>query len=776
MRAHELLSKFEGVRKQGKGWQVRCPAHDDHKASLNVDDGKVGVVFKCFVGCSTEAICEALGIKERELFYEDRASASGWLRFQIKDTQGRLVAVRKRRGSGEAKKMAWERPNGKMGLGGIKIVDLPLYGSEHLLTFDRSRWVELGEGEAKTYALQALGAQAVGTSTGASSLPSRQVLSSLRGFKVRLWPDNDDAGRSHMKRLAAILRELGIECVVLDTLGLPHKGDAVQWIEDQLQAGRTKAELRELLQGDELPGLPRLTDRNTNAEATQKTPEPEETLPQGAILRRFCDVATEQVDWLCQDRIPRGFISMLVGEPGVGKSTLAIDLLARMTTGRGLPGEPDREPANGIYITAEDSVAHTLRPRAEAAGADLSRLFEFVGVRTGKHLLPLSSAFDFAQLESAIRETKAALVVIDPLMAFLGKANSSKDQEVREGFLSPLARIAAATGAAILILNHLRKGEGSAIQRCAGSVGIVGAARSVLLLSKDPDEEGHCILAGVKSNLGPLAPSQRLQLVKSTIPGASLLLWRGSATHTADSLTSVPDKPEEKGLLEEATEVLRQILSAGKQSSAEAKRAARAQGVAEKTLWRAKLRLGVLATKEGSGPWYWGLPAQPREVSQSQPANQTPSATVGLLDHLGQVQPIDEKLNPAKPANPANEKENHGHGVSIDNNTTYLKPAKPANPVMEKAMEARPQEATNQQGPNTHPTPRRESSLLAVVSREDVPNTLPTPTLHPLPTPKNGEATGTQHLPNTPRSALNGKSASGFLSDMNGLNHMIGKE
>lgn len=697
MRAAQFAQLLAGrIKQRGEWWDARCPAHEDKSPSLSFREGEKGLVLKCRTGCTPEAICAAVGKTLKDLFYETTPTKSGWERYPIKDTSGRLVAVRKRRGSGESKKMAWEQPNGKIGLGGIKIVDLPLYGSEHLKTFDRSRWVELGEGEAKTYALQALGAQAVGTSTGAGSLPSLQVLECLRGFKVRLWPDNDDAGRAHMKRLAAILRELGIECVLLDTRSLPEKGDAVQWIEAQLKAGTTKAQLREVLQGDELPGLPRQEAIQTSAAAPKEaTPEAEETLPQGAILRRFCDVATEQVDWLCQDRIPRGFISMLVGEPGVGKSTLAIDLMARMTTGRGLPGEPDREPANGIYITAEDSVAHTLRPRAEAAGADLSRLFEFVGVRTGKHLLPLSSAFDFAQLEGAIRETKSALVVIDPLMAFLGKANSSKDQEVREGFLSPLARIAAATGAAILILNHLRKGEGSAIQRCAGSVGIVGAARSVLLLSKDPDEEGHCILAGVKSNLGPLAPSQRLQLVKSTLPGASLLLWRGDATHTADSLTSVPDKPEDRGLLEEATEVLRQILSAGKQSSAEAKRQARAQGVAEKTLWRAKLRLGVKATKEGSGPWVWALPAQPIEVSQSQPSNQTPSATVGLLDHLDRLQPIGWTSKPANPANPANEEENHGHGTSIYNNTTYLKPAKPANPGTEKAMEARPQDATN---------------------------------------------------------------------------------
>jgi putative DNA primase/helicase len=763
MKAHELLSRLDGVRNQSKGWVARCPAHEDKKASLSINEGEKGVLLKCFVGCSTSAICEALGFFERDLFYEETRSVNEWDKYPIKDINGRLVAIRKRKGSGENKKMAWESPNGKPKLD-VKTCDLPLYGSELLSGFNRGRWVELMEGEAKTYEARSLGAQALGTSTGASVIPSREVLESLRGCKVRLWPDNDEPGRQHMKRIAQELRALGIECVVLDTRGLPHKGDAVQWIEAQLKAGTTKAQLKEVLQGDELPGLPRREASHATSAAQVSTPEPEETLPQGAILRRFCDVATEPVDWLCQDRIPRGFISMLVGEPGVGKSTLAIDLLARMTTGRGLPGEPDREPANGIYITAEDSVAHTLRPRAEAAGADLSRLFEFVGVRTGKHLLPLSSAFDFDRLEEAIRETKAALVVIDPLMAFLGKANSSKDQEVREGFLSPLARIAAATGAAVLILNHLRKGEGSAIQRCAGSVGIVGAARSVLLLSKEPDNEGHCILAGVKSNLGPLAPSQRLQLVSSTIPGASLLLWRGDATHTADSLTSVPDKPEEKGLLDEATEVLRQILSAGKQSSAEAKRQARAQGVAEKTLWRAKLRLGVKATKEGSGPWYWILPAEPSNPATTNPAIPPTSAVVGslgLLDHLGQVQPIDDKLNPANPANPANAKEKLDHVLSNQNNSSYLKPAKMVNPGMEEAMEARPQEATTQQVPNTDPTPRRESSLLAVVSRDERPNTDPTPTQHPFPTPKNGEATGIQHLPNTPRLALNGSLPSG---------------
>jgi putative DNA primase/helicase len=357
MKAHEILSRLEGVRKQSSGWVARCPAHDDKKASLSINDGEKGVVLKCFVGCTLAAICEALSIKEANLFYEETRSVSRWESYLIKDMAGRTVAVRKRKGTGEKKELIWELPNGKRGLGGIKTADLPLFGSENLKNYDRERWIDLHEGEAKTWEARSLGAQALGTCTGASAIPSRKVLESLRGLKVRLWPDNDDPGRQHMKRIAQDLKALGIECVVLDTRSLPKKGDVVQWIDSQQKTGTTRAQLREVFAQDELPGLPREAQpilANGNPIEAQQGPNTYPTPPNGYPTGTqhptntpnpdpFADIPMYTIEELLALDIPEreslcgpfvdNSISMLFAPPGIGKSWLAEGLALAVATG-----------------------------------------------------------------------------------------------------------------------------------------------------------------------------------------------------------------------------------------------------------------------------------------------------------------------------------------------------------------------------------------------------------------------------------------------------------
>jgi DNA repair protein RadA/Sms len=192
-------------------------------------------------------------------------------------------------------------------------------------------------------------------------------------------------------------------------------------------------------------------------------------------------VQPEPVQWLWPGRIPLGKITILQGDPGLGKSTLALDIASRIS--RNLPMPDDSvsalsEPAAAFLMSAEDGLSDTIRPRLDAVGADQHR----ISVPKDQYFLVPRDA---DRIRDAVSQTNAKLVILDPLAAFLdGSVNSWNNQHVRRA-LSPLAQVAEQTGAAILLLDHLNKRSGiAAIQRGSGSIAFNAAARCVLLVCK----------------------------------------------------------------------------------------------------------------------------------------------------------------------------------------------------------------------------------------------------------------------------------------------------
>ena len=220
------------VRK-GTG-NTHCPAHSDKNPSLSVTQSEEGkLLVHCQVGCSQDAVIQAL--RERRLWHEpgnkgSRPNQSGRTRetrFEIKDSEGRPVAVHVRKDGPKGKIIWWEQPDGTKGLGGVPVSSLPLYGSEILSGLADGTQVVLIEGELAAKALRDLGIPAVGTVTGASVTPGDDALRPLSRFTVVLWPDNDDAGSAHMERIAARLAVLGCPCIrLVDWPDAPPKGDA----------------------------------------------------------------------------------------------------------------------------------------------------------------------------------------------------------------------------------------------------------------------------------------------------------------------------------------------------------------------------------------------------------------------------------------------------------------------------------------------------------------------------------------------------------------------
>lgn len=253
-------------------------------------------------------------------------------------------------------------------------------------------------------------------------------------------------------------------------------------------------------------------------------------------LVRLADVEPEHVTWLWPGRIPLAKITLLDGDPGLGKSSLTLDLAARTSVGASMPDGSPGVAGGVVILSAEDGVADTIRPRVEAAGGDLSRIavLRTVGVGEDERLPAIPD--DLPEVEVAIAEVGATLLIVDPLAAFLGAdVNSHRDQDVRRA-LAPFAALAERTKVAVTVVRHLNKATGaSAIYRGGGSIGIAGAARSVLLVAKDPADPERRILAPVKSNLG--RPSAALAYtMEEASNGAVKVAWQGESDLSADRL------------------------------------------------------------------------------------------------------------------------------------------------------------------------------------------------------------------------------------------------
>lgn len=331
--------------------------------------------------------------------------------------------------------------------------------------------------------------------------------------------------------------------------------------------------------------------------------------PDGAYSRSLSSVQPEPIRWLWDGRIPLGMLSMLAGDPGLGKSLLTVDMAAKTS----------RAGADVLLLSAEDHASQTLRPRAEAAGADLSRV-HVAAMNVGGMDEGLRLPDDVEQLDRLVEQHAARLVVIDPLAAHLAEQIDSHNDKSSRSALAPLHHLAERRGCAIVFVLHLNKAKGSdPLYRTGGSIAVPAAVRSALLLARDPeDPDGdrgrQRVLAHFKCNLGELAESLAYR-VETVEVGQDLFAPRlhkiGESEVSGAELLNAPSG-EERTARVEASEILREELAGGLPISAKlVARAAKEAGISDRTLERAKRDLGVVAEREGFGPdgeWVWRLP------------------------------------------------------------------------------------------------------------------------------------------------------------------------
>lgn len=525
-------------------------------------------------------------------------------RYEVRDASGLPVAVHVRVEKPDGtKRFSWERPDGRPGLGGMAVADLPLYGIERLdgLAFGI---VVLVEGEKAAEALWNVGIAAVASVTGAATAPGPGPLADLGGRDVVLWPDADDVGRRHMAVIAERLAGVAASAAIVEPPDdVPSGWDAADAVAQGRDVGAICA--------DATP----LTQRHDPARLGGSLPKAR--APEFRITL-LSAVKSLPLEWLWDGYIPAGMVTMLDGDPGLGKSLLALDLAARVTRGQPMPGDPEaslKEPRGVVVLSAEDDRARTIRPRLEAAGADLDRaavvdLCEADGTTRDPAITPS----DLAAVEAAIRKVEAALLVVDPLVAYLPDAiNANRDHDVRRA-LTLLKDLGEHTGCTVIAIRHLRKSPSdNAMYRGGGSIGIIGAARAAYLMAPDPDEPGgnRRILAPTKQNVGPLPNSVAFRVVVDGLGSLPRLAWEGPSHHTAASLSALTAKDAKDSERERAADLLAELLADGPMPATEVQRHAAEAGISERTLDRAKAVLRIRSRPTGRpgqpGVWVWDL-------------------------------------------------------------------------------------------------------------------------------------------------------------------------
>ena len=663
-------------RKAGAGWCCRCPAHDDRTPSLSINAGDDGrALVNCHAGCTVDAVCGAIGLRPADLFTPDPSRRTGHAPKSRRRGDGDETTRKPARGgdsvtvaSGvaggrtfpmardavaelerrhgprstdwtyhnaagdpvglvvrwnipadptdpESKPTKRVQPVSKLSGGWANKgmpTPRPLYALLDLRATKPGDRVYVTEGEKAADAARAVRLVAT-TSPHGSKSASKADWSPMAGRDVVILPDHDDAGERYgaeVARLCMAAGALSVRVVRLVELwaGMPEGGDMADFVDHRGgDIDRIRAEVEAL--ADKAP-------------PNNPTPAPMDGAP---VIVRLSDVKPEQVAWLWPGRIALGKLTLIAGDPGLGKSFLTLDMAARVSRGRAWPDAPGvtTTPGGVVLLSAEDGIADTIVPRLIAAGADLGttecpRIIALEAIRSvGENGRESARSFDLSRdlpaLESAIRSVHGCrLVVIDPVTAYLGGVDSHKNAEIR-GLLAPLGAIAERHRVAVVAVTHLNKsGGGPAIYRAMGSLAFAAAARAAWAVSKDKDDPRRRLLLPIKNNIAPDTGGLAYRIEPLGVNGCPAVAWEPDAVNVSADDALAGDRDESGGRTErdDAAIWLREYLGDGPKLARDVLAESKAAGFSKRTIDRAKLAARVRARKEAfSGGWVWELGA-----------------------------------------------------------------------------------------------------------------------------------------------------------------------
>lgn len=552
-----LRTAGKKVIDNGQTAKAQCPAHDDHNPSLSIRRTEGRTLLYCHTGCDNRDIRAAINLTMADLFDDQRGVTYSY-------PDGRRVhrsADKKFRQSGNVKGRS-------------------LYHADRI---GDAQLVYVVEGEEDVHAVESVGGAAVTSAMGAGKAKMFDW-TPLHGRRVIIVADRDAAGHKHATQVSDILDG---KCTSVQIMH-PAVGKDVS---EHLAADKTLAELVPTGDADKMPRL-------WAASSLKPAAQPR---------------------WLAKGRLPKAAISLLVGDEGIGKSLLWVYVVAAVTTGKPLPGFgiSPREPGHVIIVATEDDWATTVRPRLEVAGADISKISVICAEDDG------SGAPVFPRDLHLIAQATPVpvLVVVDAWLDTVPTDLKVSDPHHARQALHPWKDLATTTDAAVLLLCHTnRVSSPNARDRYGATSELRKKARMSLFAQSD--EEGRLIVGPEKMNTAAPIPASAFTIKSipyfdptddsdGTVP---LLVYAGDSAmtareHIADNYDN--DHGTDSQDREEARRWLRGYLEENPGApSKDVKSEAKAAGISERTLGRARKDLGVIVGYIGQPPTStWTLPA-----------------------------------------------------------------------------------------------------------------------------------------------------------------------
>jgi hypothetical protein len=595
----------------GNGWKGHCPSHQDKSPSFSIaqtTDGRI--LLNCHKKCHIDSICAALNITQADLFPPKQSQTKSTTQakprytlekvYDYRDETGALLfqAVRKRltdpaKFPNEPRKQFRQRaPDGKgnwvWSLQGVRRV---LYGLPELIAADPDATVWICEGEKDVDRLRSLGLVSTCNPMGAGKWLD-EYSDFLVGRDCVVIEDNDQPGKDHAEQVCASLHGKAQKLRKLSLPNLPDKGDVSDW----LDASGTVDQLRQLADA-----LPEWAPSANQPQAQQSKAQHQSKIQEVCMA----GVQIMPIDWLWVNRIPRATLTIVEGIEGEGKSTMLCAIGAAVTKGQGLADMPLASPENVLWLSAEDDLGRVLKPRLLSVGADVARVFA------------VSEPFTFDDkgvelVREMAQRRQPVMIVIDPIFAYT-KGDPSKGADARI-LTNQLKTIAEEFNCAIILVRHVGKSKGFGDPRAAGLYSIEwrAAARSVLLCGSDPDNPQRRALTQSKNTFGPMSDAIGYEIKPDpTSPTGARFSWSGVSDLTASRILSGMATDDDKAARQRACDMLREALADGERLSDDIKAEAKASGISNRTLDRAKADVGILWRREGFGIgaiFYWRLP------------------------------------------------------------------------------------------------------------------------------------------------------------------------
>jgi hypothetical protein len=368
------------------------------------------------------------------------------------------------------------------------------------------------------------------------------------------------------------------------------------------------------------------------------------TEPNTPILVNLANVEPRDVEWLWWPYLAQGMVAMLDGDPGIGKSLFTIQLSASLSRGYPLPDQQGKptlptSPSTILFLVAEDSLEYTIRPRLDRAGADVSRIHILTGF-VGKE--DEERAFNFQHMEvlrQAVADVRPALVVIDPLQAYLGAIDMHRANETRP-LMTELAKAAEAYRASILCVRHPAKpgtGGGKAIHRGLGSIDFIGAARTALFVESHPVDPDKALLMQSKSNIERKGRTQ----IFSKKDG--VFEWCGVSRVDVELVAGGSRGPDPTAMLEIVFWLEKELASGIPQPSKDINERLEQEGFKKGTINHAKKALGIESHRLPDQSWTCRLsplaPIFPPSLSYKTPE------TIETIETMETMETIDSSLD-----------------------------------------------------------------------------------------------------------------------------------